>query len=83
MNNNNIFIKNICKSYENENILNNVTLTIPSGAFFALLGPSGSGKTTLLRILAGLETADSGSLFLGDEDITHLPIHLRKINTVG
>lgn len=63
-------------------VLNNISLHIPAGKFFALLGPSGCGKTTLLRVIAGLEAADSGSIFLDDEDITHLPIHQRPINIV-
>lgn len=63
-------------------VLNNISLHIPAGKFFALLGPSGCGKTTLLRVIAGLESADSGSVFLDDEDITNLPIHQRPINIV-
>jgi len=78
----NITIKNVSKSYKGEVILENLSLSIPSGQFFALLGPSGSGKTTLLRLIAGLEKPDSGEIYLGDEDITHTPINKRKINTV-
>lgn len=63
-------------------IINDISLTIPAGKFFALLGPSGCGKTTLLRLIAGLENADAGKLFLGNEDITHVPIHERPINIV-
>lgn len=77
-----IQLRNVTKYFGSEPILENVNLTVPTGTFFALLGPSGSGKTTLLRLIAGLETVDSGSIFLGDQDITHVPIHERKINTV-
>ena len=63
-------------------ILNKIDLTIPSGEFFALLGPSGCGKTTLLRLIAGFEKPDSGSIYLGTTDITHLPVNKRKINIV-
>lgn len=77
-----IRIKNACKSYGGEHIIQNLDLVVPQGSFFALLGPSGSGKTTLLRLIAGFETLDSGSIFLGDEDITYLPAYKRKINTV-
>ncbi len=73
---------NITKYYQGELILDKLSLEIPGGAFFALLGPSGSGKTTLLRLIAGLEIADSGSIFLGDEDITHMPVYQRRVNTV-
>lgn len=77
-----IRFQNITKRYNGELIIDNLSLTIPGGAFFALLGPSGSGKTTLLRLIAGLEEPDSGSIFLGDEDITHLPAYKRRVNTV-
>ena len=46
-------------------VLDGVSLSVPQGGFVALLGPSGSGKTTLLRVIAGLETADAGTLELG------------------
>jgi spermidine/putrescine transport system ATP-binding protein len=77
-----IRFENITKRYNGELILENLSLEIPGGAFFALLGPSGSGKTTLLRLIAGFEQVDSGSIFLGDEDITHTPIYERRVNTV-
>jgi len=78
----NITIKNVSKSYKSDVILENLSISIPSGKFFALLGPSGSGKTTLLRLIAGLETPDSGEIYLGDQNITHVPINKRRINTV-
>lgn len=74
--------ENVSKTFDGETILNNLNLTITSGQFFALLGPSGCGKTTLLRLLAGLETVDSGKIFLGNQEITNVPIYERKINTV-
>jgi spermidine/putrescine transport system ATP-binding protein len=77
-----ICIKNACKSYGGEPIIQDLNLTVPQGSFFALLGPSGSGKTTLLRLIAGFETLDKGSIFLGEEDITQLSAYKRKINTV-
>lgn len=77
-----IRLERVSKSYEGELIIDNLSFEVKAGQFFALLGPSGCGKTTVLRLLAGLETVDSGRIFLGDEDITYLPIHKRKINTV-
>lgn len=77
-----IKLQKLTKSINGGLIINGVNLTIPAGKFFALLGPSGCGKTTLLRLIAGLETADSGVIYLGSQDITHLPIHERPINIV-
>ena len=77
-----IRVENVSKSFDGEVILDNLNLKIPAGQFFALLGPSGCGKTTLLRLLAGLETVDSGRIYLGENDITTQPIYQRRINTV-
>ena len=62
--------------------VDDLTLTIPGGSFFALLGPSGCGKTTTLRMVAGLEQPSEGQILLGDEDITTLRPYKRNINTV-
>lgn len=77
-----IRFENVSKSFEDEDIITDLSLTIPSGKFFALLGPSGCGKTTLLRLIAGLESVDSGRIYLGNKDITNQPIYKRRINTV-
>jgi spermidine/putrescine transport system ATP-binding protein len=77
-----IRLENLQKSLQGGLILNGINLTIPAGKFFALLGPSGCGKTTLLRLIAGLEEVDAGRIFLGEEEITHLPIHQRPVNVV-
>jgi spermidine/putrescine transport system ATP-binding protein len=78
----NIRLHKLTKSKNGSLIIPQVDLVIPEGKFFALLGPSGCGKTTLLRLIAGLEEADGGKIFLGDNDITRLPIHERPINIV-
>lgn len=77
-----IKLENLKKTINGGLIINGISLTIPAGKFFALLGPSGCGKTTLLRLIAGLEKANAGKIFLGDEDITDEPIHERPINIV-
>lgn len=77
-----IRLENVTKTYKNEEVLNNFSLTIPGGKFFALLGPSGCGKTTILRLIAGFEEVDSGKIYLGDQDITELSINKRRVNTV-
>lgn len=77
-----IRFENVSKSKNGCSILKNMSMTIPGSLFFALLGPSGCGKTTLLRLISGLETVDSGKIFLGNKEITNIPIHKRPINMV-
>jgi sulfate/thiosulfate transport system ATP-binding protein len=60
----------ICKQFGDFRALDDVTLEVPQGSLTALLGPSGSGKSTLLRIIAGLESPDSGAVLLGGTDVT-------------
>ena len=62
--------------------LDDVNVTIPTGQLTALLGPSGGGKSTLLRIIAGLETADSGSINIEGTDATKLPAQKRNVGFV-
>jgi sulfate transport system ATP-binding protein len=62
--------------------LENIDLNIPTGQLTALLGPSGGGKTTLLRIVAGLESADSGSVVIEGQDATKLPVQKRNVGFV-
>lgn len=77
-----IKLEDLEKSIHGQPILSKIDLMIPAGKFFALLGPSGCGKTTLLRLIAGLETADEGKIYLGEDDITWTPINERPINIV-
>ena len=72
----------ITKEYGDFKAVDDLTLTIPKGSFFALLGPSGCGKTTTLRMIAGLEEPTVGSIHLGDTDITTTRPYQRPINTV-
>jgi spermidine/putrescine transport system ATP-binding protein len=62
--------------------VDDLSLTIPQGAFFALLGASGCGKTTTLRMVAGLEIPSEGKVRLGDDDITDRKPYKRPVNTV-
>ncbi len=69
--------QNIIKTFNHVPVLKRVSLDIAAGEIICLLGPSGCGKTTLLRIIAGLETAESGAVLLNGENITRLPVHQR------
>ena len=62
--------------------VDNVTLEVAEGEFFALLGPSGCGKTTLLRMLAGFETPDEGRIFIDGIDVSRTPPNKRPVNMV-
>ena len=72
----------IRKSFDGKEVISSLDLTINNGEFLTLLGPSGCGKTTVLRLIAGLETVDSGHIMLDNEDITHVPAENRYVNTV-
>jgi spermidine/putrescine transport system ATP-binding protein len=62
--------------------VDDLTLTVPQGSFFALLGPSGCGKTTTLRMVAGLEDPTRGQVLIGEKDVTFLRPYKRPVNTV-
>ncbi len=66
-------LKNISKKYESRMLASDLNLSIAAGETVALLGASGSGKSTLLKIVAGLETADGGSVWMDGVDISQLP----------
>ncbi|MBO6132850.1 MAG: ABC transporter ATP-binding protein [Lachnospiraceae bacterium] len=75
-------LQNICKSFGNTQVLDDLNLYIRENEFLTLLGPSGCGKTTILRILGGFESPDSGHVMFHNKDITNLPPHSRELNTV-
>ena len=77
-----IGIANVTKTFGNFVALNNISIDIPEQEITALLGPSGCGKTTLLRIIAGLETPDSGTVTHFEEDLTKKPVKDRKVGFV-
>ncbi len=78
----NIELRQINHYYGKEQALENINIEIKEGEFFTLLGPSGCGKTTILRILGGFITPSSGSIFVGENNITNLGPEKRNMGTV-
>ena len=77
-----IRFENVTKRFGKMVAVDNVSLSIEEGEFFALLGPSGCGKTTLLRMLAGFETPTEGRILIDGEDISRTPPNKRPVNMV-
>ena len=77
-----LHIVDVTKRFGSFKAVDDLTLTIPAGSFFALLGPSGCGKTTTLRMVAGLEEPSEGRIVIGAEDVTHNKPYKRPVNTV-
>jgi sulfate transport system ATP-binding protein len=77
-----IEVSHITKRFGDFVALNDVSLSIPTGELVALLGPSGCGKTTLLRIIAGMETADTGQVFFAGSETTNVPARERGVGFV-
>jgi putrescine transport system ATP-binding protein len=73
-------ITNVSKRFGATAAVDDVSLSVERGAFYALLGPSGCGKTTLLRMIAGFETPDNGRIVIDGIDITGLPPYARPVN---
>jgi spermidine/putrescine ABC transporter ATP-binding subunit len=77
-----ISFRNVSKRWGSTLAVDNVSLDIEPGEFFALLGPSGCGKTTLLRMLAGLEVPSEGQVLIDGEDMSNIPPNRRAVNMV-
>lgn len=72
----------VSKRFPGFTAIDDLSLDIPAGSFFALLGPSGCGKTTTLRLVAGLEEPTEGKILIGGKDVTHTTSYQRPVNTV-
>jgi len=77
-----LVIKDLNKSYGSVHVVKDLNLDVLPGEFLVLLGPSGCGKTTALRMVAGLEEVQSGSITLGDTDVTTMPPKYRDVAMV-
>ena len=75
-------LENVTKRFEDVKAVDDLSLEIERGSFFALLGPSGCGKTTTLRMIGGFEEPTEGTIYLGDEPVSGRPPYKRDVNTV-
>src|SRR5919198_1736403 len=72
----------VTKRFEDVVAVDDLSLEIPRGSFFALLGPSGCGKTTTLRMIGGFEEPTEGAIYLGEREVSGMPPYKRDVNTV-
>jgi ABC-type sugar transport system ATPase subunit len=77
-----IRVENLQKSYGTEEVLTGLDLDIPDGTFFSVVAPTGAGKTTLLRIMAGIESADGGTVYYDSQDMSSVAVQDRSVGMV-
>ena len=75
-------LDHVTKQFDDVVAVDDLTLEIERGSFFAMLGPSGCGKTTTLRMIGGFEQPTAGDIYLGDREVSGLPAYKRDVNTV-
>ncbi len=78
----NVTLESIKRKFNNVTAIDDITFAIPDGEFWVLVGPSGCGKSTILRTIAGLESATSGKLFIGDKLMNNVPARARDVAMV-
>ncbi len=76
-------IENLSKTYKSRKVVQDVSLEVESGEIIGLLGPNGAGKTTSFYMIVGLVKSEGGSILLGTEDLTKLPIDVRARKGLG
>ncbi|MCY4227534.1 MAG: LPS export ABC transporter ATP-binding protein [Gammaproteobacteria bacterium] len=76
-------IRNLAKRYKNAVLVKNVSLDLSTGEIVGLLGPNGAGKTTSFDMVIGLIRPDSGSILLGETEISNMPVHERARRGIG
>ncbi|KQL46688.1 ABC transporter ATP-binding protein [Brevibacillus choshinensis] len=77
-----VVLNQITKTFQNQQVVKGIDLMIPDGSFTVLVGPSGCGKSTTLRMIAGLESATSGEILIGDQTVNQLPPGKRDVAMV-
>ncbi|NJO42515.1 MAG: ABC transporter ATP-binding protein [Cyanobacteria bacterium CRU_2_1] len=77
-----VYLENITRRYSTVAAIEDITFEVPEGQFWVLVGPSGCGKSTILRTIAGLDTATSGNLYIGDRLVNQVPARERDVAMV-
>jgi spermidine/putrescine transport system ATP-binding protein len=77
-----VTIERVTKRFDEVVAVDDLSLGIERGSFFAMLGPSGCGKTTTLRMIGGFEEPTAGKIYLGEREVSGLPSYKRDVNTV-
>ena len=78
----NVKLEKITRKFNNTTAIEDISFEVPDGEFWVLVGPSGCGKSTILRTIAGLETATSGNLYIGDTLVNNIPPRQRDVAMV-
>lgn len=77
------YARNLAKSYKKRQVVTSVDLDVYNGQVVGLLGPNGAGKTTTFYMMTGLVSNDGGEIYLGNEEISQMPIHERARRGIG
>lgn len=75
--------ENLVKTYKNRNVVNGVSIQVKKGEIVGLLGPNGAGKTTTFYMIVGLEQPSAGSVYIGGEEVSGMPMHMRSRLGIG
>ena len=75
--------ENLVKTYKNRNVVNCVSIQVKKGEIVGLLGPNGAGKTTTFYMIVGLEQPSAGSVYIGGEEVSGMPMHMRSRLGIG
>ncbi len=75
--------ENLVKTYKNRNVVDGVSIQVKKGEIVGLLGPNGAGKTTTFYMIVGLEQPSAGAVYVGDQDVAGMPMHLRSRLGIG
>jgi len=76
-------VQSLCKAYSGKSVVENVNVVVRRGEVVGLLGPNGAGKTTTFYMIVGVVSPDKGQILFDNQDITHLPVHIRSRYGIG